>query len=315
MALSEICNTVNAGGNVSVLASDTFTALTEGEPYLFEASVIASGSGTVELFVNSDVTRTNYETSAVQSDGGKSQGVSSGIKATPDGSGDVVVIKGIVCLFGGRPFILAEVVDSGATERCTIQGTVNTSESTITQLRLVASGSIIADGSYIKVFPVSDLATTAEVTVSGGAVATMDTGAFAALTEGKAYLVFMSYLQTGNGGRTTDLFINNDQTASNYRQGRIRAYGTSGNFSTATSIEGSVDGNRAVAFGFISVLNSTPTWAVMHYQENTVAGSIYAINLHNSHHPTESDLTRVQLASRTGSPIDNNSRILIKEFA
>lgn len=316
MALTSNGSTTNSGGAVSSLSLTFDNALTAEDFYLFEVGLITtSAGGTVDLYINSDTTDANYSAGFIESDGTQSA-ANRAVRATPDAAGNITIIKGACALLGGVPFILAQTIDGGSTERATLQGVLNGSESTFTGLTLSASASIIADGSYIKCWPVSDLATVADVSVSGGDVQTLDTGAFTALSEGAAYLLFISGIRGATGGTAPmNIFINGDTTAGNYRRGFLDSGGNSGDSSATYGPNPRATGDVGFAFGFCGVHDSTPYLRVFQFSENTGASpSVYAIDF-SLRHASETDFDQLQITGSTATAIGNDSRILIKEFS
>lgn len=321
MALTAICNNVNSGGAVSVFASDSFTALTDGELYLFEAAIITTGAGgTVKLYVNSDSTDANYSAGYILSGSNPASG-NTPVSATPDAASNITVISGYLGVLNGKPWMIAEVVDQGSTARATKFGVLNTSESSITQLRLSASGAIIADGSYIKIWSPTGLSTIADSTVSGGAVSSHTTGAFSALTEGKIYAFYIGTISAAGGTlRTINTYINGATTDSDYRRGIIFS-GITGSSGDAEDSNGSgvsvqANGDIGVEVGTIGIFNGTPHICSTAIYQRT-GDAVYYVSAHFSvWHTTETDFDELQSTVVGGaSAIANDSRILIKEFA
>ena len=149
MALASNGSTTVSGGSVSDMTLTFDSALTEGEVYMFEVSVLANNAGTYSLEINSDSTDTNYGSGFIQSNATKlSQPMRP--NATPQASGSFVV-RGYCGLLNSEPWILCQLVDEDTSNVSATWGTWHISETTFTSLSVVVTGTNIKNLSLIHI--------------------------------------------------------------------------------------------------------------------------------------------------------------------
>lgn len=317
MALTEIVNEVNSGGTTTEFHSSVFTALTENDFYLFEIGVKNADGASANNFriaINGESYATSGTAWIRAYTYGDTGTTYSGDPASPlfvsPAASSMGVIRGIIGEVGGTVFMADIGLAEDATKRMTWGGHFHNSATNCTQLGIVSDASDIGDDTYVKVWPVTDFTSVADVTVSGGSVTKMDTGVFTALQEGKQYLFFSSFVRDGTNF-ADDLRINDQSTG--YETGRL---GTNdGDYNSGTSsypyiTSSGVVGNIGVAWGTCGVFNSKP---YVSYVGAGVFSTSMRADVVSSYHTTETNFDQLTLTA-DANEIGDGSRILIVDI-